>query len=67
MIQQYQAKRFTGTTAERKQVLANVAHLLNKLRTVADEAGQPITGQDEDTFWKFISTLPAEVQSSVIN
>lgn len=67
MVQQYKAKRFAGTSAERTAVMVDTAHLLNKLRTCADECGVKLTDREEEAFWKFISLLPAAAQSSVIN
>jgi hypothetical protein len=65
--QQYQGQKWQGTAAEKKALMVNVAHLLNKLRGYADEVECPLTGAEEDTFWQFISTLPLNEQSSVIN
>jgi hypothetical protein len=67
MIQQYQPTKFTGTAGEKRSLMVEVAHMLNRLRDVAEENGTPLTGREEEAFWKFISTLPADAQSSVIN
>ena len=67
MIQQYQATTFKGTAKEKTAVLVEVAHLLNKLRYLADDSDTPLTNAEETTFWKLISILPRDAQSSVIN
>jgi hypothetical protein len=65
--QVYEGRREKLTAKERRQVNLNAAHLLNKLRALADEFGEPISGREEEAFWKFINSLPVDDQSSVIN
>jgi hypothetical protein len=64
---QYQPRKVKLTPAERRKLFENVGHLLNKLRSCADECDCPLTGAEEETFWTFIHTLPADDQSSIIN
>lgn len=67
MIQQFQGKKVKVTAAERRRIMLNAAHLLNKLRDYADEVGVPLKASEEDDFWNFIHLLPLDDQSSVIN
>lgn len=67
MTQQYQPTTFKGTPADRRKLMVDVACLLVRLRSTAEDAGEPLTGREEDAFWRFISTLPKDSQTSVIN
>ncbi len=67
MSQQYQGRKWKGTKEERRELMLEVAHMLNRLRSTAEEAEQPLTPREEEAFWAFIGTLPLNDQSSVIN
>lgn len=67
MIQNYQARKFNGTAADRRKVMEDAGHMLNRLRSVAEEAGQPLTTTEEEAFWNYIHILPLNTQSSIIN
>jgi hypothetical protein len=67
MSQQFEGKKAKVTAAQRREIMRNAAHLLNKLRGYVDELGMELTAAEEEAFWKFIHILPVDDQSSVIN
>lgn len=67
MSQQFTPRKFEGTTKQKMDLLANVGHLLNKLRGNKCSFDEDWTADDEETFWQFISLLRQNDQSSVIN